>query len=86
LDFNFEDGIYSTPDDQSVAYADRKADILEFMKFYLMNGKLHIKAAETGELISRKDAFIPVNFFVEPGVFDENINSWRKEALDRAKM
>lgn len=86
LDFNLEDGIYGTPDDQSAAYAERKADILEFMKFYLMNGKLHITVARTGELISRKDSFIPVNFFVEPERFDEDIAAWRKEALDRAKM
>ena len=52
-------------DDGSPEAAEAIAEIGRFDRDYWGNGKLRILNAETGELIARKDAFIPVNCFLD---------------------
>lgn len=83
LEFDIHNGLYGPPDDGSPEYANTRADIHEFAKWYYMNGCLQILNSETGEQISRKDAFIPENVIVEPEGFDKEIERWRSEAQMR---
>ena len=83
LEFDTCDGMYRIPDDGSSLFADVQAAATEFRKSYLLNGCLEIIDSETGEEISRKDAFMPVNAIVEPEVFDREIESWRKISAER---
>lgn len=43
--------------------AERIAEVRRFENEYFGNGQLHIVNAETGDLIARKDAYIPMNMF-----------------------
>jgi len=54
-----------------------------FYRDYFGNGQLHILDADTGELISRKDAFIPVNRYQDVDGCDAEIARWRQTAADR---
>lgn len=83
LHFDIHDGFYGPQDDGSVEYANIHADIQEFAKWYYLNGCLEIIDNETGEQISRKDEFIPLNVFVKPEGFDLEIERWRTEAQHR---
>jgi hypothetical protein len=69
----FDDG---SPEAMEVA-----ANVLEFEKYYFLNGRLRIDDAETGQLLSRKAAFLPVNVIVRPEGFDAQI----KRCLDEAE-
>jgi hypothetical protein len=70
-------------DDGSATAAEGMADIGRFMRDYYMNGKLIIKNAETGHLIARKDAFLPVNAIVNPDGFNATIERYVAMAKDR---
>ena len=83
LEFDIFDGMYRIPDDGSSIFANVQAEALEFRKSYLLNGCLEIIDSETGEEISRKDAFLPINAIVEPEIFDREIESWRKISAER---
>jgi hypothetical protein len=43
--------------------AERVHEIKRFSQDYFGNGQLHIVNAGTGELIGRKDAYVPVNMY-----------------------
>jgi len=83
LEFDVHNGVFGIKDDDSSIYAEHKAQITEFMKWYFLNGCIQITDSATGELISRKDEFIPVNVMVEPAGFDKEIEYWRSIATDR---
>jgi hypothetical protein len=70
-------------DDGSAGCADRIADVHRFIYEYLCNGELRILNSVTNELISRKDAFIPVNCMVNGEVCDANIERWLTKARER---
>ena len=86
VDFDVQNGIYGLADNGSPDWADAKADTLEFIKWYFLNGCLTISDSQTGELLARKDAFIPVNVMVDPSVFDREVSDWRKAANDRRSV
>jgi hypothetical protein len=67
-----------TPDD-----AERVAEVQRFKKDYLGNGQLHVRDAETEELIARKDAFIPVNMWLDVQAADAEIARWKNLAEER---
>jgi len=73
-----EDLQYS--DDGSADAADAVAEMERFMKEYFGNGPLHIYNAETGDLLSRKDNFLPVNMMPNPAGSDLQIAYWRRLA------
>jgi hypothetical protein len=63
LIFDIHQGVFGH-DDGSVAVAEYLKEAQRFGRDYLLNGELQIWNATTGKLISRKDAFIPLNCFV----------------------
>lgn len=74
----FDDG---TPEAMEVA-----ASVIQFQKGYFLNGRLRIEDAETGQLLSRKDAFIPLNIIVKPSGFDARIARCFEEAAGRRDL
>jgi hypothetical protein len=73
-------------DDGSERSARQIISVYKFLSDYYGNGKLQIFNAETGHLLGRKDAFIPVN--IVPGFaaehFGQLINKYEAEAETRA--
>jgi hypothetical protein len=64
--FAIDDGIYGR-DDGSVAAAEYRREFHRFLRDYFLNGELLILNSDTGEILSRKDAFLPRNCYVELG-------------------
>ncbi|WP_139174111.1 hypothetical protein [Methylobacterium sp. UNC378MF] len=62
--FDIEDGLF-LDDDGSVTAAEHNADCQRFIRDYGLNGELQIWNASDGGLLSRKDAFIPLNCFID---------------------
>jgi hypothetical protein len=63
LHFSVFDGVASKPDDGTPEAADNTGDVMQFQGDYFGNGQLQIFNAESGELIARKSAYIPVNMY-----------------------
>ena len=63
--------------------ADRVAEVKRFEHDYFGNGKLHIVNADTGALIGRKDAYIPMNMFLDQEAADADIARWKALAEQR---
>lgn len=61
------------------------AELERFRKEYLANGQLHIFNAETGDLISRKDAYMPNNMLLDDEAADAEIAHWKRLAVERAE-
>jgi hypothetical protein len=70
----FEDLQYS--DDGSAEAAEATAEVKRFVKDYFGNGQLHIYNAQTGALLSRKDAYLPVNMMPNPEGSNQEIAYW----------
>lgn len=70
-------------DDGSAEGADGIAEVGRFIRDYVANGQLRIVNAETGALISRKDAFIPVNVILNPSACNAQILHWKGVAKER---
>lgn len=62
--FAIDDGIYGR-DDGSVAAAEYRREFHRFLRDYFLNGELLILNSDTSEILSRKDAFLPQNCYVE---------------------
>jgi hypothetical protein len=67
-------------DDGSADGAEALAEIGRFLRDYWGNGKLRIIDADTGALLSRKDAFIPVNCWLDVKAADTRIDEWKRRA------
>ena len=63
--------------------ADRVAEVKRFEHDYFGNGKLHIVNADTGALIGRNDAYIPMNMFLDQEAADADIARWKALAEQR---
>ena len=63
--------------------AEERAELLRFRKEHFGNGQLHIVDAETGQLISRKDAYLPLNTRMDHKVADAEIARWKALAAER---
>lgn len=70
-------------DDGSADAAEAIAELRRFHKDYFGNGQLHIYNVETGALLSRKDAYIPVNMMLDVEGADREIASWKQLAAQR---
>jgi hypothetical protein len=92
LDFNaerlhfdvYEDLIVR--DNGTAAAADRVHDTKRFFHDYFLNGQLQILNADTGELISRKDAFMPVNMIFDPKGAAAELDRWKELAARRREV
>ncbi len=83
LHFDISDGIFLAPDDGSAAFAENQAELARFFKNYVGNGQLQFFNADTGILLSRKDAFIPVNSWLDVDGANANIERWKKLQAER---
>lgn len=63
--------------------AEMLAELQRFVRDYLCNGQLRIVKADTAELLSRKDAFIPMNCIVNIDGLNAQIESWKSVAHER---
>jgi hypothetical protein len=63
--------------------AEERAELSRFHKEFFGNGQLRIVDAETGDLISRKDAFIPMNMYLDHEAADADIARWKHLAAER---
>ncbi|MET4170374.1 hypothetical protein ABIB99_001456 [Bradyrhizobium sp. LA6.1] len=63
--------------------AEAMAELSRFNKEYFGNGQLRIVDAETGELIARKDAFLPMNMYLDHEAADAEIARWKAFATER---
>lgn len=82
LQFNLED--VAVRDDGTACAAQNAAHIARFIRDYLGNGELQLWDADTNELLSRCDAFIPTNCFLDHDAANANIAHWEALALERA--
>lgn len=74
---------FARRDDGSPESAEAIAECSRFLKEYWGNGQLRIINAATRELISRKDAYVPVNVWLNVDACDAEIAGWKRLALDR---
>jgi len=63
--------------------ADRIHEVRRFSNDYFLNGQLHIVEADTGKLIGRKDAFIPVNMYFDGKRASAELERWKAVAALR---
>lgn len=84
LVFDLDHGLRAR-DDGSARAAHNIADLLRFQLNYLGNGELHIYDADTQRLLSRVDAFIPVNCWANHEWFESEIAKWLEIAAQRAR-
>jgi hypothetical protein len=63
--------------------AERIHEVRRFWQDYFGNGQLHIVEADTGELLSRKDAFIPVNMYLDGDGAAAELAHWKTVAEQR---
>ena len=67
----------------SAECAERHAEVERFISDYLCNGELRIRDSVTQALLSRKDAFIPMNCYVNDEFCKANIEGWLAKAEER---
>jgi hypothetical protein len=70
-------------DTGSAESAERIAEVKRFEHDYFGNGQLHIINADTGALIGRKDAYIPLNMYLDGEAADAEIARWKALAEQR---
>jgi hypothetical protein len=70
-------------DDGTPESAEAVADVKRFVRDYFGNGRLHVYNADTGSLISRKDAYLPMNMWLDVEASERDIAYWRKLADHR---
>jgi hypothetical protein len=83
LVFDLDRGL-QVRDDGSARAARNIADLRRFQLDYLGNGELHLYDADTRKLLSRVDAFIPLNCWANHEWFQSEIAKWIKIASQRA--
>jgi hypothetical protein len=70
-------------DDGSVEAAEAEAELKRFQYELLANGRLRLVNAETGEVIGRKDAYIPVNMYLDYAAAMADIQKSKDKARRR---
>lgn len=81
LQFNLED--IAVREDTTARAAENAAHIARFFRDYLGNGELQLWDADTNELLSRCDAFIPTNCFLDHEAANANVAHWEALAVER---
>jgi hypothetical protein len=59
------------------------ADLKRFCNAYFGNGQLLIYSADSGELLSRKDAYIPMNMWLDHRAAEADVAHWMQVAEER---
>jgi hypothetical protein len=70
-------------DDGSAESAERIHEIKRFWQDYFGNGQLHIVNTDTGELIGRKDAYLPTNMLLDHEAAAADLAHWKTLADQR---
>jgi hypothetical protein len=70
-------------DDGTAESANAVADVKRFFRDYFGNGRLYIYNAATASLISRKDAYLPKNMWLDFEASEREIACWRNLAYLR---
>ena len=70
-------------DTGSAESAERVHEVLRFWQDYFCNGQLHIVNTDTGELIGRKDAYLPENMFFDSKGGAAELALWKSLAEQR---
>lgn len=73
-------------DDGSVEAAETEAELKRFQFDMFGNGRLRIVHAETGEVIGRKDAYIPLNMYLDHEAAIADIERSREKARRRREF
>jgi hypothetical protein len=83
--FDIDSGLRIS-DDGSQRSAQQIISVLRFMNDYMGNGKLQIFNSDSGVLLGRKDAYIPMNIMPGPAIdhFNQLIAKYEAEAETRA--
>ena len=63
--------------------AERIHEVRRFEQDYFGNGQLHVVNTDTGELISRKDAYIPMNMYLDGEGAKAELAHWKAVAEQR---
>lgn len=82
LEFDAQRSIVAR-DDGSVAAAQNGKELDRFFRDYFGNGELQMWDADTGNLISRCDAFIPVNCYLDIDAANAAIAKWDAVIAER---
>jgi hypothetical protein len=82
LVFDLDRGL-QVRDDGSARAARNIADLRRFQLDYVSNGELHVYDADTRALLSRVDAFMPVNYWANYEWFQSEIAKWLEIAAQR---
>jgi len=85
LEFDVSNGVYGR-DDGSVLAAERSRDSKRLFRDYLLNGIVEIWDADTGDLLGRLDAFLPLNCFVDLDACNREIATAEAEIERRTTM
>jgi len=70
-------------DTGSAESAERIHEVKRFWQDYFGNGQLHILNADTGELIGRKDAYLPMNMYLDHKGAAAELAHWKALAEQR---
>lgn len=71
-------------DDGSASSAAAIAEAFRFIRDYYANGELRILNAETGQELSRKEPFIPLNHMLDVDAMDATIDHWKNLVAERS--
>jgi hypothetical protein len=63
--------------------AERVHEVKRFMQDYFGNGQLHIVNAHTGDLIGRKDPYLPINMYFNSKGASAELARWKALAKQR---
>jgi hypothetical protein len=85
LDFSLGRDLFAR-DTGSAEAADNMAEVSRFSSEYFGNGQLHIFNAHTGALIARKDAFVPLNVYLDSETAEADIAHWKFLAEQRREL
>jgi hypothetical protein len=70
-------------DTGTAASAERVYEVKRFAQDYFCNGQLHIVNADTGGLIGRKDAYLPLNMYLDDKGAASELAYWKALAEQR---
>jgi hypothetical protein len=84
LEFNLFNDV-ALRDSGTAEDAEAIAEGRRFQFQYFGNGKLQIYDSKTGDLISRKDAYLPENMWLDHKEAEQEIAEWKRVAEERRK-
>jgi hypothetical protein len=88
LDFSAERLLFDLPDigvsDNGTGQAaETISEVKRFTKDFIGNGELHVYNSDTGALLGRKGAYLPMNMWLDHDAAKQEIETWRRTAAWR---